>query len=395
MNSNLLGGGATLVFFGSVSPSSAATVDVTFAGTAQRSLIGLTADETAEFERLDRLSPVDHLGNCLWDFEGDPQTPDEKRWLVLYRRHEASSSTWPAAEGGPVGQTLRRRYASKVAPDRTAGKEVGCRAIPHCSTGWRRGGILFVAMLSTACIVSFAGDAGAQCSARDVLQNHLTPKKTPPANIPPTLIRSAAAVPVWKTITVGTFANSLALRDTLDAASCGMGNSAAEILARSTFALYPTKTDVELIAVSAAELGFQTDTASLASIYARAQQLGFELAAAEVAPQLRLQYFDQPIGEFLIIGMEPIKTWKGDPVILNVANGGAGLILIGQDGSADAEISVVSRFLFVRSNEARLAKAAHGRHKAAALVRHRGSRGSGDTSQDWRASHVSAHSNEM
>ena len=43
----------------------------------------------------------------------------------------------------------------------------------------------------------------------------------------------------------------------------------------------------------------------------------------------------------------------------NRANGGAGLILIGQDGSADAEISVASRFLFVRSNEAPSAKAAH------------------------------------
>ena len=100
--------------------------------------------------------------------------------------------------------------------------------------------------------------------------------------------------------------------------------------------------------MSAAELGFQTDTASLADIYARALQLGFQLAAAEVAPQLRLQYFDQPIGEFLIIGMEPIKTWEGQPIILTVANGGAGLVIIGQDGSADAQISVVSRFLFAR-----------------------------------------------
>jgi hypothetical protein len=48
----------------------------------------------------------------------------------------------------------------------------------------------------------------------------------------------------------------------------------------------------------------------------RAQQLGFGLAAAEVAPQLRLQYFDQPVGEFLIIGMEPIKRWNGEFVIL-------------------------------------------------------------------------------
>jgi hypothetical protein len=366
MNSNFAGGIAAQSF-GPVSPSSAAIVDVTFPGTGRRTPSGLTIDETAEFERLDQLSPVDHSGNCLWDFEGDPKTPGERRWLELFRKHETGSSTWPAAEGGSVGQTLRRRHARTAAVDRTAGKEVGCRAIPHCSIGWRRGGILFVAMLSTACIVLFASDARAQCSAQDVLQNQLTFKKTPSANMPPILVRSAAAVPVWKTITVGTFANSFALGNALNAAGCG-GNSIAEIIARPTFTLSVTKTDVELIAVSAAELGFQTDTAPLASIYARARELGFGLAAAEVAPQLRLQYFDQPIGEFLIVGMQPIKTWNGEPVILNVANGSAGLILVSQDGSADAEIPVVSRFLFVRSKETALAKAAYGLDEAAAHV---------------------------
>jgi hypothetical protein len=215
-------------------------------------------------------------------------------------------------------------------------------------------------MLCTACIGLFANEASAQCTARDIRQNHLPLKKTPSANTLPILVRSATAVAVWKTIKVGTFANSFALRNALDAAGCGNGNSAGEILARPAFTLSATKTDVELFAVSAAELGFQTDTASLADIYAR----------AEVAPQLRLQYFDQPIGEFLIVGMEPIKTWKGEPVILTVANGGAGLILIGQDGSADAEIPVASRFLFVRSNEAAIAKAAHRPDDAAALVHH-------------------------
>jgi hypothetical protein len=157
---------------------------------------------------------------------------------------------------------------------------------------------------------------------------------------------------VWQTITIGTFANFFALSNALDAAGCGIGNSAGEILARPIFTFRDTKTNVALVTVSAAELGFQTDTALLADIYARAKQLGFGLAAAEVGPQLRLQYFDQPIGEFLIIGMEPITTWKGAPVILNVANGGAGLILIGQDGSADAQIPVASRFVFVRTHGA-------------------------------------------
>ena len=253
--------------------------------------------------------------------------------------------------------------------DRTAGKDVGCHAIPYYSIAWHRGGTLFIAVLCTAFIVLFASEASAQCTARDVLRNHLTFKKIPSANRPPIPVRSADAVPVWKTITVGTFANSFALRNALDAAGCGIGDQAEEILARPAFTLSAMKTDVELVAVSAAELGFQTDTASLADIYARAQQLGFGLAAAEVAPQLRLQYLDQPIGEFLV-GMEPIKTWKGGPVILTVANGGAGLVLIGQDGSADAEVPVASRFLFVRSNAAALAKAVHGLDEAAALVHH-------------------------
>src|SRR6478736_6617999 len=232
--------------------------------------------------------------------------------------------------------------------NRTTDNESGYRAIPHCSMRRQSGGTLLVAMLCAACIFAFASEASAQCTARDVLQNRLTLKTAPSANTPPVQVKSAFAVPVWRTITVGTFANSFALLNALDAAGCSIGSSAEEILARPAFNVGSRKTNVELFAVSAAELGFQTDTARLADIYARAQQLGFGLAAAEVAPQLRLQFLDQPMGEFLVIGMRPIETWNGESVIFNVANGGAGLILIGQDGSADVQVPVECRFVFVR-----------------------------------------------
>jgi hypothetical protein len=238
---------------------------------------------------------------------------------------------------------------------RTAGKKVGCRAMTT---------------LCTACVLLFAGEARSQCSARDVLQSQQGLKSILSVGRPQIPVRSAVDVAAWKTITVGTFADLSALDDALDAAGCAVGDKAGEVLARPAFTLSASKTNVELFAVSAAELGFQTDTASLADIYARAKQVGFGLAAAEIGPQLRLQYFDQPIGEFLIIGMEPIRTWKGEPAILSVANGGAGLILISQDGSADAQVSVTSRFLFVRSNETALAKAAQGSDEVAAFVNH-------------------------
>jgi hypothetical protein len=229
------------------------------------------------------------------------------------------------------------------------------------------GGIL-LAIVGAACIVLFATEAGAQCTARDVLRNHLT-VRAPLAAGPPIPVRSAIDVPAWKTITTGTFAHSFALLDGLNAAGCAIGDSAAQILARPAFRLSATKTQVELVAVSVAELGFQTETVPLADIYARARLLGFELAAAEIGPQLRLQYLDQPIGEFLI-AMDPIRTWSGEPIILTVANFGAGLMLIGRNGRADARIAIASRFLFVRSNEAALAKASSGLDQAAAFARH-------------------------
>jgi len=242
--------------------------------------------------------------------------------------------------------------AIQQALGRTVGKEVGRYIVPYRWPRWRRSGIKGVATLCITSFLLFSSEANSQCAARDVLRNQLKLEKAPSVTRPQIPIKSAVDVPVWKTITVGTFANAFALSNALETIGCGIGGSVGEILFRPTFTLSATKTRVELFLVSAAELGFQTDTASLANIYARAKQLGFELAAAEVAPQLRLQYFDQPIGEFLIIGMEPIKTWKGERVILSIANGGAGLILIGQDGSANAEISAASRILFLRANEA-------------------------------------------
>jgi hypothetical protein len=234
--------------------------------------------------------------------------------------------------------------------DRIAGRESGYQAIT-------RGAILVVAILCAACVV-VASEASAQCTARDVLQNRLTLRPHSSPNNSPVLIKSASAVPVWKTITIGTFANSFALLNALNAAGCGIGDLAYEVLARPAFKVSNVRTNVELFVVSAAELDFLTDTVPLADIYARAQRLGFGLAAAEVAPQLRLQYFDQPMGAFLI-GMEPIKTWDGAPAILSVANGGAGLVLVGRDGSAAAEVPVQSRFIFVRSKEAALVETLH------------------------------------
>jgi len=219
-------------------------------------------------------------------------------------------------------------------------------------------GTLLLLLLCTALNFVPVYEAKAQCTAQDVLRNRLLLSTAAAAPGPQDPISSAADVPIWKTIAIGTFRDPVALRDAMSAMGCGVGNSAAEVLALPAFTVSGNKTDLDLVIVSAAQLGIQGETVPLRKMYAHAQRRGLGLAPAEVAPQLRLQYLDQPIGEFLIIAMEPIRTWSGDPVILTVANCGAGLILIGQDGHDDSEVPAMSRFVFVRPHDNAPAEAA-------------------------------------
>lgn len=221
-------------------------------------------------------------------------------------------------------------------------------ARPHRSTRGHIGNALAILLLVNSLGLISADRANAQCTAKDALRRHLAVKPVPPAAGSAIPLGHAAEVSVWKTIQLGTFKDTFALGNAMSAMGCGVGNAAAEILARPAFTLSPKRAELELVALSVAELGFQGATASLREIYARAQELGFALAPPETAPQLRLQYLDQPIGEFLIIAMQPVRTWSGESVVLTVANGGAGLVLIGQDGREDTQISAISRFVFVR-----------------------------------------------
>ena len=203
-------------------------------------------------------------------------------------------------------------------------------------------------MLAAACGVAFLSPAGAaaHCSAKDVQDRPVAAKHRSTAATGLVRIASVAESPVWKTITVGTFRDSFALRNALDARDCGIGDGAAQILARPSFVLAARRNELDLITVTAEQLGFQTEAVQLHDVYARAQQLGFELAPPEAGPQLRLQYADQPSGEFLIVGMGPLRTWSGEPLVFVVANGGAGLHLLSQD--ARGPVYSKSRILFVR-----------------------------------------------
>jgi len=144
---------------------------------------------------------------------------------------------------------------------------------------------------------------------------------------------------IWRTITLGTYNGVDAYRDALDLARIRIGDSADEILGRPVFLYTRTKTVVELAVLSAAELGVESDESSLSDVYERARRAGLELCPAEVGPQLRLDYRNQPLGEALDIAMEPVATYSGDPTILTLANWGTGLMLIGRNGRPESTVN--------------------------------------------------------
>jgi hypothetical protein len=204
--------------------------------------------------------------------------------------------------------------------------------------------------LGCACLsIEAIGNAEAQCLPSQTRQNVSMQRQViPPPR--PTVIATSADVPTWKRVSTGTYPGELALRNALDSIGCYPGDLAEQILTRPSFRVNAQRLDLDLVSLSARDLGIKTATARLVDIYARARNLGFELPPAEVGPQLRLQYLDQPVGEVLHVAMEPLTTWTGRSVILVVANGGAGLILIGQDVTAQ-EIPSTALFLFVRPME--------------------------------------------
>lgn len=112
----------------------------------------------------------------------------------------------------------------------------------------------------------------------------------------------------WKTIKLGTgLKTSHDFRRALGTAGCLLGANVGDVLSNPAFMVASKEIEVELVNISVAELGF-AEIERKKNIYLRAQELGLDLCPAEVGPQLRLQFIDEPIVEddSPLIAMEPI-----------------------------------------------------------------------------------------
>lgn len=154
----------------------------------------------------------------------------------------------------------------------------------------------------------------------------------------------------WKTIQLGTGLQTADdFRKEVVKAGMKIGDWANDILGKPAFTATTseTETEVELVVASVAELGFK-DGATRKDIYVRAQELGLDLCPPEVGPQLRLQYTDQPKGEWLVIAMEPITDSDGDLYLFDVAHDDGARFLDASYGYPDNFWYGYDRFVFLR-----------------------------------------------
>lgn len=136
-------------------------------------------------------------------------------------------------------------------------------------------------------------------------------------------------------------------RQALRKAKCKLGDYGNDILSQPTFSISLEKVNIEIVSVRCRDLGFKSDT-RIDEIFSAALTQGLRLCPAEVGPQLRLQYGDQPRDEYIRVAMEPIICSGGIPTVFLVGSDGDGLWLSATFGSTTIRWPIDTLFAFMK-----------------------------------------------
>ncbi len=155
--------------------------------------------------------------------------------------------------------------------------------------------------------------------------------------------------PVWKTIKLGTGLKSAdEFRGALESNGFRIGDLANDILGRPAFIAATKEIEVDLYVLTAAELTGKSKGGTTVEIFAGAARLGFQMCPAEVGPQLRLQYKDQPEREQLFIGMESVADSFRYLHVFLVEHDDSSLWLSGDGGDPGTFWDGHDRWVFLR-----------------------------------------------
>lgn len=112
----------------------------------------------------------------------------------------------------------------------------------------------------------------------------------------------------------------------MEAAHINISDYAKSMMENRDFVPGKNREEATLIRLTVADLGFKT-SATTDQIYERAQTLGLELCPPDTGPNYRLKYKDQPLNEWVRIGMKQIADSDGIPDVFDLGRHGGGLWL--------------------------------------------------------------------
>jgi len=118
------------------------------------------------------------------------------------------------------------------------------------------------------------------------------------------------------------------LQQELEEAGTKITPKAKEMINSSDFTTLPVAQVLNTVKLKLSDLGLPGYSATY-QVNDRAQELGIDLCPAEVGPRYRLQYTDQPIGEWFYVGMKQITDSDGDPDVFSMIRTEGGLWLDG------------------------------------------------------------------
>ncbi len=119
------------------------------------------------------------------------------------------------------------------------------------------------------------------------------------------------------------------LKEKEDSKAIKISEYGKSMLGNKDFKVSKTPENLKLVRLKVRDLGF-IGAATTEQVYRRAQELGLELCPPEVGPRLRLQYTNQPLNEWFLIGMKQIAGSGGRPNVFGLDRSAGGLWLDGR-----------------------------------------------------------------
>lgn len=120
---------------------------------------------------------------------------------------------------------------------------------------------------------------------------------------------------------------------------------ALDLLRGRSFTTTKEQEVVSLVKATPEAMGLK-GTSAIEQIFARANELGWDLCKPEVGPYLRLADKDQSLGNWYVIGMNPITDSHGRPSVFVLARLGRALCLRGYWVEPDDRWDPTNEFVF-------------------------------------------------